>query len=239
MLGPVLFTIFLDTLLRDLPVPSFAYAYDIKLVFEIKDDNLPLVKSALDTFEKWSGKNGMPLSLDKSMVLHYGHNNPRHVYSLFGEDLKQSETLANLGVTRSTDCSYHNHYLNVIKKGRRAAGAILHAFTTRYFAVLWSAYKLYVQPTLMYCTQAWSPVWLGVIDELKSVPRRFSKRLTGMRDLTYGQRLKELKSLSLASERTKADLEMAYKCLQGLIDVTACALGLSVSANYERNDNFN
>ena len=72
-----------------------------------------------------------------------------------------------------------------------------------------------------------------MIDELESVPRRFSKWLTGMCDLTYEQRLKELKSLSLASERTKADLVMAYKCLHGLIDVIA-DLGLSVSANNER-----
>ena len=124
VLGPVLFTIFLDTLLKDLPVSSFGYADEIKLVFEIKDDNLPLVKSTLDTVEQWSDKNGMPLSLDKSMVLHCGHNNPRHVYFLFGEDLKQSKTFADLGVTRSTDCSYHDHHLNVVKKGRRAAGAI-------------------------------------------------------------------------------------------------------------------
>ena len=59
-----------------------------------------------------------------------------------------------------------------------------------------------------------------------------------MRDLTYEQRLKELKSLSLASERTKADLVMANKCLNGLIDVTASDLGLSVSANNERRGQF-
>ena len=69
------------------------------------------------------------------------------------------------------------------------------------------------------------------------MPRRFLKQLTGMRDLTYEQQLKELKSLSLASERIKADLVMAYKCLHGLIDVTA-DLGLSVSANYERSGQF-
>ena len=131
------------------------------------------------------------------------------MYSLFGEDLKQSETFADLGVTRSIDCSYHDHHLNVVKKGRRAAGAILRAFTTRDPAVLLPVYKLYVQPTLMCCAQAWSLVWLGVIDELESVPRHFSKRLTGIRDLTYEQRLKKLKSLSLASERTQVDLVMA------------------------------
>ena len=238
VLGPVLFTIFLDTLLKDLPIPSFAYADDIKLVFEIKDNNLPLVKSALDTFEQWSGKNGMPLSLDKNLVLHCGHNNPRHVYSLFGEDLKQMETLADLEVARSKDCSYHDHHLNVVKKGCRAAGAILHAFTTRDPAFLWPAYKLYVQPTRMYCAQAWSPVRLGVVDELESVPRRFSKRLTGMRDVTYEQRLKKLKSLSLANERTKTDLVMVYKCLHRKIDVTASDLGLSVSANNEHSGQF-
>ena len=71
------------------------------------------------------------------------------IYSLFGEDLIQSEKFADLGVTCSTDCSYHDHHLNVVKKGRRTAGAILHAFTTKEPAVLWPAYKLYVQPTLM------------------------------------------------------------------------------------------
>ena len=90
----------------------------------------------------------------------------------------------------------------------------------------------------MFCAQAWSPVWLGVIDELESVPRRFLKRLTGMHDLTYQQRLKELKSLSLASEKTKADLVMAYKCLHELIDVTASDLRLSVFANNERSGQF-
>ena len=90
----------------------------------------------------------------------------------------------------------------------------------------------------MFCAQAWSPVWLGVIDELESVPRRYLKRLTGMHDLTYQQRLKELKSLSLASEKTKADLVMAYKCLHELIDVTASDLRFSVFANNERSEQF-
>ena len=105
---------------------------------------MPPVKSALDTVEQWSSKNGMLFFRDKSMVLHCGHNNPRHVYSLFGEDLKQSEIFADLGVTRSTDYLYHDYHLNVVKKGRRATGAILHAFTTRDPAVLWPAYKLYI-----------------------------------------------------------------------------------------------
>ena len=73
---------------------------------------------------------------------------------------------------------------------------------------------------------------------MESVHRRFSQRLTGMRDLTYEQRLKELKSRSLASERTKAAFVMAYKCLHGLIDVTASDLGLPVSANNERSGQF-
>ena len=88
------------------------------------------------------------------------------------------------------------------------------------------------------CTGTEPCFWLGMIDELESVPGCFSKRLTGMRDLTYEQRLKELKSLSLTSERTKADLVIVYKCLHGLIDVTAFDLGLSVSANNERNGQF-
>ena len=59
-----------------------------------------------------------------------------------------------------------------------------------------------------------------------------------MHDLTYEHRLKELKSLSLASKRTKADLLMANKCLHGLIDVTASDIGLSVFAKNELSGQF-
>ena len=45
---------------------------------------------------------------------------------------------------------------------------------------------------LEYCSPVWSPYYIGNISKLESVQRTFTKRLTGMRSLSYDNRLKAL-----------------------------------------------
>ena len=59
---------------------------------------------------------------------------------------------------------------------------------------------------------------------LESVQRRFTKRLPGMRDLTYHQRLVALGLESLEMRRLRADLVFLYKIVFGHVKINLCDL---------------
>ena len=77
-------------------------------------------------------------------------------------------------------------------------------------------YKTYVRPLLEYCTQVWSPYRIKDIKAIEGVQRRFTKRLRGLENLTYSDRLKETSLETLTARRTKHDLILTYKIIFGL-----------------------
>ena len=72
---------------------------------------------------------------------------------------------------------------------------------------------------LEYCTVVWSPSLVRDIDILEKVQRRFTKRLPGLQNLTYHQRLASLNLESLELRRLRSDLIFAYKLVFGLQNV--------------------
>ena len=59
-----------------------------------------------------------------------------------------------------------------------------------------------------------------LIDTLEKVQRRFTKRLSGLRHLSYADRLQVLSLESLERRRVNYDLILVYKILHGLTDCT-------------------
>ena len=63
----------------------------------------------------------------------------------------------------------------------------------------------------------WSPHLLKDIDLLENVQRRFTKRLRGMFNLRYNERLLRLKIERLEARRLRTDTVTAYKIIFGSI----------------------
>jgi len=57
------------------------------------------------------------------------------------------------------------------------------------------------------------------INAVESVQRRFTKRIPGMKNLTYCQRLRELGIGSLELRRLRAELLFTYKLVFGILDM--------------------
>ena len=51
------------------------------------------------------------------------------------------------------------------------------------------AFVVYVRPILEYNSVVWSPWLKQDIDQIEKVQRRFTKRLVGMKDLNYDERM--------------------------------------------------
>jgi hypothetical protein len=65
----------------------------------------------------------------------------------------------------------------------------------------------------------WSPYLLGDISKVESVQRKFTKRVPGLRTVSYQARLEALKLETLELRRLKFDLTQVFKILNGFVDV--------------------
>ena len=72
---------------------------------------------------------------------------------------------------------------------------------------------------LEYATSFWSPYFNYAIDKIKSVQRKFTKRLKGCKYLDYPTRLSFLNLPSLERRRLTADLILTYKIIFGLLNI--------------------
>ena len=67
-----------------------------------------------------------------------------------------------------------------------------------------------------------------IIKDLERVQRRFTKRLFGLGDLSYVERLAHLHLDTLVDRRNHADLVTAYKALHGLLGISKESIGLQL-----------
>ena len=176
----------------------------------------------------------MPLSVEKCLVLHCGAANPRHRYHCGGSALPEADSVVQLGVTRSSDCTFREHVSKVAQRARQLLGQCFRAMQCRDPAFMLRIYRTYILPGLSYASQIWSPHLRQEIDELEEVQRRFTKRLVGQAQLSYGARLSDLSLLSLEAQRQLTDYVTVYKLRHGLMGITLDDVGLSLSTNNTR-----
>jgi len=115
------------------------------------------------------------------------------------------------------------------------ANLILKCFLSRDISSLVRAFTTYVSSRLEYCSVVWNPVLKKDIENLEKVQRKFTKRLPGLQQLTYCQRLARLQLESLELRRLRYDLLFTYKLglIFGLID-----LDVSDFFRLRRNDRY-
>ena len=117
----------------------------------------------------------MPLSVEKSAVVHCGKNQPNFKYTLNNRPISVVNSITDLGVIRSTSSAYTEHCQAAISKASRAAYVIRRAFSSRDRVLLWSAFQFYVVLIIMYCSPVWSPTLKREISAVERVQRRFTK----------------------------------------------------------------
>jgi hypothetical protein len=110
---------------------------------------------------------------------------------------------------------------------------IYKCFISKDTTTLLRAYTTYVRPLLEYATCIWSPQHVTAVRQVESVQRRFTKRLPGLKHLSYESRLAVLGIEKLELRRLKQDLITAYKILFGLLDVNANELFTVHNTNYD------
>ena len=226
--GPGLFSIYIDSLLMSIVCPIFAFADDLKLSQLAISALQSSIQSDLDRVAVWSVAFHMLFSLEKCAVLYCSSNNPYWDYYCNEQLLSSISQFKNLSVLRSNDVIYVALPGTVVTKANKVAGAILRAFCTHHPSILWQAFKSYVLPVLTYASPCCNPGLQRDSKALERVQRSFSKRMFGMYNISYSDRLAALASTTLSAVRMKVDMILVFKILYGLIDVDSVAVGLKL-----------
>ena len=115
---------------------------------------------------------------------------------------------------------FHSHIHNIVSKAKQRASLIHRSFLSRDVATLKRAFVVYVRPLLEYSAQVWSPSLITLINEIEKVQKIFTKRLPGLLNLNYCERLQILKLKSLEHRRLIIDLVTCYNIIHNNITIT-------------------
>ncbi|CAM5085947.1 unnamed protein product [Eretmochelys imbricata] len=100
VLGPVLFSIFINDLDDGMDCTLSKFADDTKMGEELDMlEGSDRVQRDLDKSEDWAKRNVMRFNKDKGRVLHLGRKNPMHCYRLRTDWLSGSSAEKDLGFT--------------------------------------------------------------------------------------------------------------------------------------------
>ena len=108
-LGPVLYDIFIDSLLRKITLPSQAFTDNFKFKADVITHSKDIIQNEINIVVDWADERGTPLSIEKCCVLHCGPVQPYNVYHIKSTVIKATDTIIDLGIKRYCDGSHSEH----------------------------------------------------------------------------------------------------------------------------------
>jgi len=199
----------IDWLIDDLSVKL--NADDVK-VYSVIDDigSSDSLTSGLNSLCDWCATWQIKINASKCFVFHIGHSCSTASYNIGNTPLPVSNVANHLGVNINPKLRFSYHYHNLIAKANQRASLILGCFECQEPAVLFHPFTTFVRPIVEYYSPVWASVYKCDINLIESVQRRFTKKLNGLRYLSYEQRLNALTAESLELRRLKLDLSLIH-----------------------------
>ena len=205
ILGPVLFTIFINDLPEAIEVNCKVFADDTKIYDNSK--NHSKIQKDLYKMQKWTETWNLYFNVAKCKVMYMGKKNPKTVYYMQIEKEKQKldtcEEEKDLGITFDPKLNFDLHISNVTKKANQMLGIIKRTFSFMDKQTFLKLYKALVRSHLEYGNVIWSPLFKRQSIQIESIQRRATKLVPECRDMSYDKRLRYLKLYSLKGRRDR------------------------------------
>ena len=115
------------------------------------------------------------------------------------------------------DCSFDFHISNLVKRTKHLTDWMLRNFSSRDKLTMLTLFKALVMSPLDYGCQLWSPYLIKHINLVKKVQRSFTRSISGMKGLSYLERLTVLKLYFLQRRRERYIIIYVWKILEGLV----------------------
>ena len=208
VIGPLIFLILISDIDTDTLhslVASFADDTRVTKGIICENDAVNLQEDLFKIYQ-WSITNNMEFNDLKFELMRYGTNielksSTSYISPSFNV-IEAKNTVKDLGVTLSSDCTFKEHINNIIESAKSMSSWILRTFRTRDPTTMLTLFKSLVRPILEYSSVLWTPITKGEIQRLKEIQQSFLRKLRGI-SKTYSQALKELNLYSLERRRER------------------------------------
>lgn len=221
ILGPVLFTIFINDLPSYVQSTCKVFADDTKIYNTTSEHNI--IQNDLNNLQKWSDDWNLYFNVSKCKVMHIGRNNPKSDYTMKLEKDVQKITSCNeekdLGVVFDNLLNFDLHIQKAVNKANQMLGVIKRTFNYLNKETFLLLYKSMVRPHLEYGNIIWYPCLKRQSTSIERVQRRATRMIKECRNMNYEDRLKLLNLHSLKGRRIRGDLIETYKLYNNLVDI--------------------
>ena len=216
ILGPILFTIFINDLPEAINSICKIFADDTKIYNTCK--NHVTIQQDLTSLQIWSNKWQLYFNGQKCKCLHHGRANPNHTYHFENENgneaLPDGFEETDLGVTFTLNLNFDKHINDKVKKANMMLGLIKRNFSFIDKNVFNTLYKSLIRPHLEYAQEVWQPYLKRQSKLIESVQRRATKLIPEIKHLTYEKRLSYLELPTLKYRRLRGDMILTYNIFE-------------------------
>ena len=225
ILGPILFSLFVNDLPGEVQSLISMFADDTKIYIPLTSDNsADQLQEDLWKLETWAGIMQMKFHPLKCKIMHLGRSNQKKEYFMHQQDgtmhkLEVTEVEKDLGVHVDNKLKFSDHCQAKINTANRTLRYIRHTFRYMDEQMFLLLYKALVRPHLEFSSCIWSPSLKYNIDAVERVQRRATKMIPALKDLSYTERLKSLNLETLEYRRKRADLLETYRIMNNIHDL--------------------
>ena len=128
----------------------------------------------------------------------------------------------------SSQLHFSSHINIIVDKACRKAAWALSVFQSRSMDTMMTLYKSLIRPLLEYCCPLWNPSRICDIQCLENIQRNFTSKISGLGNLSYWDRLKQLNLMSLQRRRERFSIIYMWKILN-------CQVPNDVCVNWQMN----
>ena len=223
VLGPLLFLLFVNHLGSHLTCDYMLFADDLKLYLQHPDKSYQLTSLALQdniniltsTAASW----GLKFAPGKCVHLRFQRGYgplAQNMYHINGDFLQTVKSHKDLGVNVDSKLKFHSHIGEAVSKAGGVATNLLKSTLCRSPSFMTALLISNIRPIIDFASQVWNTGFLGDVDLLESVQRRWTKQVHNLSTLSYPDRLTNLNLFSTQGRLLRADLILCYKIFNNL-----------------------
>ena len=213
ILGPLLFSLFINDLPDIFKSPCLMYADDLKLwrTIETSSDH-DCLQQDLNALTDWSVANKLPINFSKCKTLRI-HSRCGPKYHLGNEQLSFTSHEKDLGTVVSNDLSLTRNCKRMVTLAKTRLALLRRTLGNLNKSLFTLVYKSLVRPCLEINIQACNPYTIGDCNLLDSVQYKAVMSIKGISSAQYMDRLDEMDLFPLSYRRLRGDLLLLYKTL--------------------------
>ena len=202
ILGPLLFSLYVNELPSLVSSQLLMFADDIKLYRTIRSSEDCLVlQNDINILLDWSKRWLLSFNILKCKVLHIGNAPYTGNYTIAGIQLELLDNIRDLGIQIDSKLKFHIHTDMVVKKAYRILGLICKSFECKDSDVMVKLYKTLVRPIVEYNNVIWGPSYTLDNQKLERMQRKATRMIPSINHLSYYDRLRHLNMPSLQHRR--------------------------------------